>query len=274
MTKIFMATMCVFATAVLADTLTLRDGRTINGDYGGGDTRTIRMMVGDSVQTFRVGDVVSLTFGSAMGDSYNAPPAAPAPPQAPPPPPPDQSGLQRERAYERQDRNVTGLQIPAGTEIVVRMIDPVNSETDRTGYTFRASVDEPVVIDGQTIIPRDADAVVKLVEQHQSGKLTGTAGLTLALQQVQVNGRMMDTYTERVAQTSGSRGKKTAAVAGGGAALGAIIGALAGGGKGAAVGAVSGGALGAGYEVMTSGQKVKIPSETRLTFTLNSPLQL
>jgi len=85
---------------------------------------------------------------------------------------------------------------------------------------------------------------------------------------------MMDTYTERVAQTSGSRGTKTAAVAGGGAALGAIIGALAGGGKGAAVGAVSGGALGAGYEVMTSGQKVKIPSETRLTFTLNSPLQL
>lgn len=263
----WIAILCAFATVALADTLTLRDGRTINGDYAGGDTRTIRMMVGDSVQSFRVGDVVSLTFGSNLNSAGTSGMAQQTPPS-------DQSGLQRDRPYEHADQARDGLQIPAGTDIVVRMIDPVNSETDQVGYTFRASVDEPVVINGQTVIPRDSDAVVKLVDQRQSGKLTGKAGLTLALQQVQINGRMMDTYTERVTQTSGSRGKKTAAVAGGGAALGAIVGALAGGGTGAAVGAVSGGALGAGYEVMTSGQKVKIPSETRLTFTLNSPVQL
>jgi hypothetical protein len=265
-----MAILCAFATIALADTLTLRDGRTVDGDYAGGDTRTIRMMVGDSVQTFRVGDVVSLTFGSNSASSSG--------PQQPAAPPPDQSGLQRERPNEREhehaDRDKGSLQIPAGTEIVVRMIDGVNSETDRVGYTFRASVDEPVVVDGKTIIPRDADVVVKLVEQRQSGKLTGSTALTLALQQVQIGGKMLDVYTESVTQTSASRGKKTAAVAGGGAALGAIVGALAGGGKGAAVGAVSGGALGTGYEVMTAGQKVKIPSETRLTFTLQSAVQL
>ena len=262
--------LCLFATAVLADTLTLRDGRTINGDYAGGDTRTVRMMVGNSVQTFRVGEVVSLTFSNSNGDASSAY----ANPQ-PPPPPPDASGLQRERAYEQPpSQDYGGLQIPAGTNIVVRMIDPVNSERDQVGQTYRASVDEPVDINGQTIIPRDSDAVVKLVNQQQSGKMSGRTALTLALQQVQINGRMRDTYTETVTQTSGSRGKKAAATTGGGAAFGAIIGALAGGGKGAAVGAVSGGALGAGYEVMTSGEKVKIPSETRLTFTLNSPVQL
>jgi hypothetical protein len=268
-----MTILCAFAALALADTLTLRDGKTVDGDYAGGDTRTIRMMVGDSVQTFRVGDVVSLTFGPGSGASNSS-----GAPQQPAPPPPDQSGLQRERPNEREhehaDHDKPRLQIPAGTDIVVRMIDPVNSETDRVSYTFRASVDEPVVVDGKTVIPRDADAVVKLVEQRQSGKLTGSAALTLALQQVQINGHMVDTYSETVTQTSASRGKKTAAVAGGGAVLGAVVGALAGGGKGAAVGAVSGGAIGGGYEVMTAGQKVKIPSETRLTFTLESAVQL
>ena len=56
--------------------------------------------------------------------------------------------------------------------------------------------------------------------------------------------------------------------------MGAIIGALAGGGKGAAIGATSGAALGGASEVLTSGQQVKIPSETRLTFRLQTPVQI
>ena len=264
----WIAMACAVATVAFADTLTLRDGTTINGDYAGGDTRTIRMMVGDRVQSFHVGEVVSLTFGPGVAQSAPPPEAAPAPP------PSDSSGLQTQRAYEQYNPNGAGVQIPSGTTIVVRMIDPVNSERDPTGATFRASVDEPVVVNGQTIIPRDADAVVKLVQAQQSGRMTGKASLTLALQQVLVNGRMRDTYTEAVTQTSGSKGKKSAAEAGGGAALGAIIGALAGGGRGAAIGAVGGGAAGAGVAVVTGGEKVKIPSETRLTFTLQAPVQL
>jgi len=257
---------CAFGTAVFADTLTLRDGSVVNGDYAGGDTRTIRMMVGDRVRTFRVGEVVSLTFGSGGGDASAAP--------AEPPPPPDTSGLQTQHANEQYNPNAVGVQIPSGTPVIVRMIDGVDSQKDPTGATFRATVDEPVVVNGQTIIPRNSDALVKLVQAHQSGRMTGRSALTLALQQVSINGRMVDTYTEAVTQTSGSKGKKTAAETGGGAALGAVIGALAGGGRGAAIGAVGGGAAGAGVAVVTGGEKVKIPSETRLTFTLQAPVQL
>jgi hypothetical protein len=263
----WMAIACALATMAFADTLTLRDGTTVNGDYAGGDTRTIRMMVGDRVQSFHVGEVVSLTFGPGVAQST-------PPPIAPPPPPSDASGLQTQRAYEQPNPNATGLQIAAGTPIVVRMVDAVDSQRDPTGATFRATVDEPVVINGQTIIPRNSDAVVKLVQAHQSGSMTGRTALTLALQQVLINGRMVDTYTEAVTQTSGSKGKKTAGETGGGAALGAVIGALAGGGRGAAIGAVGGGAAGAGVAVVTGGEKVKIPSETRLTFTLQAPVQL
>jgi len=154
------------------------------------------------------------------------------------------------------------------------MIDDVDSERDSVGKTFRASVDEPVLVNGQVVIPRGADVAAKLVDDKQSGKFEGRTVLTLDLMQVQVNGRMVDINTEEVSQSSASRGSRTGKVVGGTAALGAIIGALAGGGRGAAVGAVSGAAVGGGVQVLTKGQRVRIPSETRLTFTLQQSTPL
>jgi hypothetical protein len=154
------------------------------------------------------------------------------------------------------------------------MIDSVNSEETRLGQTFQASVDEPVVVDGRTVIERGADAVTKLVEDQQSGKFQGKTILTLVLQRVMVDGRMVDVTTGDVSQESNSRGSRTAKVVGGTAAVGAIIGAIAGGGKGAAIGAASGAAVGGAAQVLTKGQVVKIPSETRLTFTLQQPVQI
>jgi len=254
-----------------ADTLTLRSGRVVNGQYLGGDARQIRMAVGDRVESYDVGDVSGIQFG----DNTNA--GAPAPP-------PyrdrdrdgdrdrnrDQSGL----ATQQAPPPVSGVQIPTGTTIVVRMIDGIDSERTRLGQTFRASVDEPVLVNDQTVIPRGADAVVKLVEDQQSGKFEGRTVLTLVLHQVMINGQMVDSTTADVSQSSGSRGARTAKVVGGTTALGAIIGALAGGGRGAAIGAASGAAVGGGAQVITKGQTVKIPSETRLSFTLQQPIQL
>jgi hypothetical protein len=256
---------CALVAMSFGDTLTLRNGTTVQGTFSGGDARNVRMLVGDRVQSFRVGEVINLSFGDTGDQSGNY--------QAPPPPQ-DNGGLQTQRAYEQSNPGAMGMTIPAGTPIVVRMIDRVDSEVDRTGQTFHASVDEPVFVNGQTIIPRGADAVVKLVAAQQSGKFAGRTALTLALQQVSVNGRFVDTYTESVTQASASRGSRTAKTVGGGAALGAIIGGLAGGGRGAAIGAASGGAVGAGVEAVTAGQRVKVPAETRLTFTLQSATQL
>jgi len=163
-------------------------------------------------------------------------------------------------------------QLPAGANLVVRMIDGVDSEKNSVGQTFAASLDEPVMLNGQVLIPRGADVTVKLVDAKDSGKLTGRSELTLDLVSVRINGQMVDINTQTVSRESSSRGQRTAKVAGGTAALGAIIGAIAGGGKGAAIGAGAGAAAGAGAEVVTKGQKVKIPSETRLTFVTETPV--
>ncbi len=250
----------------LADTVTLRNGRVVQGTYLGGTARQVRVDTGDQIQTFDVDSITRIEFSAPA-------PAAAAPP-APPTPPPAERLARTEAPQSAPAASPGSVELPAGTNIVVRMIDGVDSQVNRVGQTFAASLDEPVMLNGQTVIPRGADAVVKLADSKESGKLTGRAELTLDLVSVKVNGRMVDINTQTVSRESSSRGQRTAKVAGGTAALGAIIGAIAGGGKGAAVGAAAGGAAGAGAEVVTKGQTVKIPSETRLTFVVDTPVRL
>lgn len=253
----------------LADTVVMKDGRAIRGTYLGGSPRQLKIEIGDQIQTIDIGDVSRIEFSGSSTSTPNLPPPEPQfgrgvivtpPPSADlaPPLPPSYGG------YE----------LAAGTNIVIRMIDGVDSDVNRTGQTFAASIDEPVMATGQTVIPRGADVVVKLVDSKESGKLTGRSELTLDLVSVKVNGRMVDINTQTVSRESSSRGARTAKVAGGTAAVGAIIGAIAGGGKGAAIGAGAGAAAGTGAEIVTKGQRVKIPSETRLTFVLDTPVRL
>jgi hypothetical protein len=245
-----------------ADTLTLRDGRTVHGSYLGGTARQIRMVVGDSIRTFDVGDVRSIRFDNSMSSAEPAAPAAPAvaPEPAPTPAPPANTA--------------GGAVLPAGTPITIRMIDSVDSDTNQTGQTFRASVDEPVMYNGNIIIPKGADVTTRLVEVKEPGKLAGGGELTLDLSSITVAGQTVDVSSGGVTTTGESRTGQSAKVIGGVAALGAIIGAIAGGGKGAALGGISGAGAGTAIQVLTKGARVRVPSETRLTFTLQHPLQI
>ena len=167
-----------------------------------------------------------------------------------------------------------GRELPAGTEITIRMIDPVDSETNKEGEEFRASLDEPVTLGDDVVVPKGADAKVKLVALKESGKLTGKAELSVQLSSLVVNGNVVPIASMNVTEGSGSRGARTAKTAAAVGTVGAIIGAIAGGGKGAAIGAGAGAAVGAGSQVFMKGQKVRIPSETVLTFTTQDAVRL
>ncbi len=319
-----------FGWATYADTITLKNGRTIEGTYLGGDARRVRMTVGDSVQTFDTIDIITIRFGdigslgrdrggSDSQSSSDRPTLRRSPRSAGDDqrsasnidrddrptlrrsagtsdnPPPDNSGQDERPIMRRTQRPPDGdtpeprilkpdvalipqtpiaVEVPPDTPFVIRMIDSVDSEHDTVGNTFRASMDQPITINGKTVIPRGADVVVKLVEDKQSGKLTGKTELRLDLSSVTVNGRNIDILTQTITKESGSRGASTAKKAGGGAALGAIIGGIAGGGAGAAIGAAAGAGAGTAAQVMTKGQRVKIPSETRLTFKLEQAITI
>src|SRR5207248_1463897 len=190
------------------------------------------------------------------------------------PPPSERSNVFRPDTVSAPSAPLAGIELPKGTVLTVRMIDPVDSEVNRVGETFRASIDEPVVVGSDQVIPRGADVVVKLVDDKQAGKISGRTALTLDLDSVVANGRTIDVNTEAVCKEGASRTGRSEKVIGGGAALGAIIGALAGGGRGAAIGAVTGAGAGTAVQVATKGERVKIPSETRLTFTLEYPVRI
>jgi hypothetical protein len=263
-------------TVANADSINLRTGEVVQGTFLGGTARQIRVDVNGDIRTYDLQQVQSVTFADP---NYQPPPPVQRGDNYPPrnsdsnaqanayPPPPQSAPPQGSGALQ-------GITLPTDTNITVRMIDSVDSQTARLGQIFKASIDEPVVVNEQQVIPRGADVLTKLVDDQRSGKLEGRTVLTLALVSVSVNGRMVDVTSTDVRTASGSRGKRTGTLVGGGAALGAIVGAIAGGGKGAAIGAGSGAALGGGAEVLTNGQQVKIPSETRLTFRLQTPVRI
>jgi len=217
--------------------------------------------VGDRVDSYRVEEISTITFG---GDVASAPE------------PTAREQRMEQRLEERRDPPPPpGVTLAAGTALTVRMVDSIDSQRDEVGKTFRASLDEPVMdANGNTLIPRGADAIVKLIDDKESGKLAGRTVLTLSLVSVQANGRMADVNSNNVTEQSSSRTARSGKVIGGTAVAGAIIGALAGGGKGAAIGAGAGAAAGGVAEVATKGQRVHIPSETRLKFTLDQPVML
>lgn len=267
----------ILAAAAYADTLKLKNGSVVTGTFVGGDSRQVKMLVNGDVQTYLISDTSGIRFGDTdQSASYNQP----APPPPPPPPAPvrqavnDPSVAAPPPQPPQDTQPQAAPEVPAGTQVVVRLIDDVDSQRDQVGKNYRASLDNDIVVDGQTLVPRGADVTAKLVNSQESGKLGGKTVLTLDLTQMRINGQMVNLDTSSVSQASGSRGKKAAATVGGVAALGAIIGAIAGGGSGAAIGAASGAAVGTGATVLTKGERVRVPSETRLTFTLEQPIQL
>jgi hypothetical protein len=185
-----------------------------------------------------------------------AQPVAAAAPAPPPPPEP---------------RHV---EIPAGSTMTVRMIDPVDSSVNHPGEIFHASLDAPLVVGEEVVVKKGADVYVRLVSASSAGKFAGKSELHLELVKLEFRGQSYPLVSSTYSMAGGSRGKNTAEKVGGGAALGAIIGAIAGGGKGAAIGAGVGAAGGGVYQGATHGQQVRIPSETKLDFQLDQPVTI
>ncbi len=164
--------------------------------------------------------------------------------------------------------------IPAGTAVTISMIDSIDSSRDQAGQRFDASVDAPVLVDGRTVIPKGARARVLLASVAQAGHIEGRSGVKLQLISVTLHGAAHSVRSSVFEQQGSSRGKRSAVIIGGGAAVGAAIGGIFGRKKGAAEGAAAGAGAGTATQMVTKGQAVTIPSETRIEFTLRTPLTL
>ncbi len=261
-----LASLIAAASCALADTLELKNGSIIKGTYVGGSETQISFRVASSVQQFAVQDVLSLKFDSR-------PTTAPTPTAAPSSSPTLLPGSARslESAAVPSQHGIT---VPAGTKLLVRTIDSIDSDQNHPGDKFQASLEQPLYENEVIVAPKGASVFGRLEQVQESGQLTGKAELRLSLTGIVVNGQTVPLTTGDYDVAGKSRGASTAKKVGGGAALGAVIGAIAGGGKGAAIGAGVGAGAGTAVQVMTKGDQVHVPSETLLEFTLAQPVTL
>ena len=249
------------ASLAWADSLELKHGSLIKGKFLGGTQSEISFQVGSTVQKYNVADIISLKFDSEGGAS--AP--APQPQSSLPDDPSTVAHVEMKPAY---------VTIPAGTLISVRTIDAIDSTSSIVGDRFLAALEEPLTLEGNVVVARDAPVYGRLTQAKESGTFTGRSQLRLELTGIVVNGKMVPVVTGEYEVTGKSRGASTAKRTAGGAALGAIIGAVADGGQGAAIGAGAGATAGAASEIITGGDQVKVPSETLLDFTLQQDVSI
>ena len=276
------AVAALFAAPAFSDTLVLKSGERVSGIFEGGSARVIKFRTNDgvvkdydllSVQQIQFSDNnPSPTPSSSLSNSSTSRSSNTTTSTSSSSDPRLLPKTERVTQPTSSNAATTGWTIPTGSKVVIRMIDSVNSERNKIGEQFIAVLDEPITEGGVEVIPRGADVRGRIANINEAGRIAGSAQLGLELTQIVVNGIPYSVTTSEYQEVGEGRGSQTAKRAGVGAGIGAVIGAIAGGGKGAAIGAGVGGGGATAVQVLTKGEKLNIPSETKLEFTLRAPL--
>jgi hypothetical protein len=237
------ALVAVSSVTIQADTIRLRSGQAITGSVMSADSTVVKVMLDNGmVANFRVEEISNIEYSAR---------------KAPPPPPPDPA---------RAPEPVT---IPAGTVLSVFLTQAIDVDAAKAGMTVKSLLDDPVMIGGTTVVPRNTAVMLQVAKVEQAGRFKGSDKISLKAITLSFGGRKYDVVTTPVEQKGQGEGKKTTRKVAGGAGLGAIVGGIAGGGTGAAIGAAAG--AGAGAIVSSQGtEHLKLEAETRLQFTLNA----
>lgn len=169
---------------------------------------------------------------------------------------------------------VEKVTVPAGTRLHIALIDSVGSAKSSPGDEFTASLVEPIVVDGKTVVTKGTRVRGRVADANESGRVKGRASLSLVLTSITPGGKNIALETKPYVAVAEATKKRDAAIIGGGAGVGAAIGAIAGGKKGAGIGALVGGGAGTGTVLATKGKDINYPPETRLSFALANPLEI
>jgi len=236
---------------VFADTLELADGTLLEGDFVGSSNGIVMFNTGDGIEAFPEAEVVGIFLSDGVATrAAAAPPPAPAPAQAKKPAPPPAP---------------TTVTIPAGTRLVLRTSDAIDSRRQQAGHRFRAQLESAIVIDGITAVPRGAFVHGRITHASQGGRAVGSSSMSIEFTDLMINDQLFEIATEGMQAKTGNEARKTAGRTARGAALGALIG-------GNRSGARTGAAVGLGASILTSGSSINVPAGTILETRLRVPV--
>jgi hypothetical protein len=171
-------------------------------------------------------------------------------------------------------QNAHKITVPAGTRILIRMADSIDSSKQQAGYRFNGSLETNLQADNVVVAPRGTPVFGRLASASSAGKMSGSSQLGLELTDIVINGTSYPLLTGMYEIKGSGEGSKTARKVVGGAGLGALIGGIAGGGKGAGIGALAGAGAGTAVAATKKGQQISIPSESLIEFRLMQPVAL
>ena len=226
-----------------ADVLELRSGKLLTGKYVGGTAGTVRFESAAGVQVIETSTVLALAFSSSSGGGTSGGATAKSTP-APAP---------------------TQVTVPAGTTLLVRMVDPVSSK-DPQGKRFTTTLESDLAVNGRVVAKAGTKVYGRIQSAQQARRYTGQSKLDLRLTEVAAGPNLVPISTSSFA----SAGSRSVGKAARGAAAGAAIGGIADGGDGAAKGA----AIGAVASGIKKGETVSVSPGTLLEFQLQQPLSL
>ena len=233
---VFSTMMVAFSGIAMSDTLELANGDIFEGDFIGSSNGIIMFDTGDGIEAFPEDQVVGVFFSSGVETALEFV-EAPAP---------------------------ASLTVPAGTRLVIRTVETIDSRQHSAGHRFRGQLEGALVVDGVTVAPRGTFVHGRIVSAQQSGRAVGSSSLSAEFTDLMIDDQLFPISTGTLgAQTSGEAGRTV-----GRSARAAAIGGLAGGSSGARTGA----RIGAGASILTSGASINIPRGTILETTLAAAL--
>jgi hypothetical protein len=244
-----------------ADVLELKGGKVLNGTYVGGTAGTIRFEVDGAVQVIEKSQALALTFTGAAP----ATPAVPAAPvaasaSAPASAPATTAPAAAVAAPAAAPAQIT---VPAGTTLLVRLVDPVSSR-DNDGKRFTTTLESDLTAGGVVVAKAGTKVYGRVQNAQQARRFTGQSKLDLRLSEIAIGSNLVPLMTSGYKESGAKSVGKTAKGAAAGAAIGAIVEDDQGAGKGAAIGAVASG--------VKRGETASVSPGTLLEFQLQQPV--